>query len=69
MYTYISDVSSLKDVEAVAKKIKEEVRKISAYEGKAHVEIQVGEPTILVNNAGVIKGKLLLDLSEDDIVE
>ena len=30
---------------------------------------QVGEPTMLVNNAGVIKGKLLLDLSEDDIVE
>jgi all-trans-retinol dehydrogenase (NAD+) len=31
--------------------------------------IQVGSPTILVNNAGVVKGKLLLDLEEDDIKE
>lgn len=29
---------------------------------------QVGDPTILVNNAGVVKGKLLLDLSENDIL-
>jgi hypothetical protein len=28
---------------------------------------QVGQPTILVNNAGVVMGKLLLDLSEEDI--
>lgn len=30
---------------------------------------QVGDPTIIVNNAGVVKGKLLLDLTEEDITE
>jgi len=29
--------------------------------------VQVGEPTIVVNNAGVVKGKLLLDLTAKDI--
>jgi len=31
--------------------------------------LQVGDPTIIVNNAGVFKGKLLLDLTEEDINE
>ena len=30
---------------------------------------QVGQPTILVNNAGVAQGKLLLDLDPKDIKE
>lgn len=28
---------------------------------------QVGQPTILVNNAGVVQGKLLLDLDPKDV--
>jgi len=28
---------------------------------------QVGDPTILINNAGVVKGKLLLDLTKEDV--
>jgi NADP-dependent 3-hydroxy acid dehydrogenase YdfG len=28
---------------------------------------QVGTPTILINNAGVVQGKLLLDLTAADI--
>ncbi|KAJ3561576.1 hypothetical protein NP233_g10109 [Leucocoprinus birnbaumii] len=48
---YKCDVSQWTEVEAVAKRIKEEL----------------GEPTILINNAGVIQGKLILDLNEKDI--
>ena len=29
--------------------------------------VQIGEPTVLINNAGVVQGKLLLDLSPADI--
>lgn len=29
---------------------------------------KVGEPTILINNAGVTNGKLVTDLSEDDVL-
>lgn len=28
---------------------------------------QIGHPTVLVNNAGVAQGKLILDLSPEDI--
>ena len=31
------------------------------------VSKDVGDPTILVNNAGIVAGKGILDLSEDDI--
>ncbi|PPQ66592.1 hypothetical protein CVT26_009492 [Gymnopilus dilepis] len=48
---YKCDVSKWEEVEAVSKKILEEI----------------GEPTILVNNAGVVQGKLILDLSPEDI--
>ncbi|KAI0268187.1 retinal short-chain dehydrogenase/reductase [Gloeopeniophorella convolvens] len=48
---YKCDVSKWEEVEAVAKKVIEEV----------------GHPTVLVNNAGVVQGKLLLDLSPEDI--
>jgi len=29
--------------------------------------MQIGHPTILINNAGVVQGKLILDLSPEDI--
>jgi len=48
---YKCDVSKWEEVEAVAKRVIEEV----------------GHPTVLINNAGVVQGKLILDLSPDDI--
>ncbi|KAG5728470.1 Short-chain dehydrogenase/reductase family 16C member 6 [Termitomyces sp. T112] len=48
---YKCDVSQWEEVEAVSKKVIEEI----------------GEPTILVNNAGVVQGKLILDLTPADI--
>jgi len=48
---YKCDVSQCAEVEAVAKRIKEEI----------------GEPTVLINNAGVVQGKPILSLSEGDI--
>ncbi|KAK7061855.1 hypothetical protein R3P38DRAFT_678613 [Favolaschia claudopus] len=48
---YKCDVSKWEEVEAVSKKVIEEI----------------GQPTILVNNAGVAQGKLILDLSPEDI--
>jgi NAD(P)-dependent dehydrogenase (short-subunit alcohol dehydrogenase family) len=48
---YKCDVTKLEEVEAVAKKVIEEI----------------GHPTVLVNNAGVVQGKLILDLSPEDI--
>ncbi|WOO78889.1 Short-chain dehydrogenase/reductase family 16C member 6 [Vanrija pseudolonga] len=49
--TYNCDVSSKADVELVAD----------------IVRFEVGAPTILINNAGVVNGKLILDLTEDDV--
>ncbi|WRT65434.1 uncharacterized protein IL334_002377 [Kwoniella shivajii] len=51
IYTYICDVSDYKNVQTIAAKVREEV----------------GDPTIIINNAGVVKGKLLLDLTEQDV--
>ncbi|PPQ77662.1 hypothetical protein CVT25_011097 [Psilocybe cyanescens] len=48
---YKCDVSKWEEVEAVSKKIYEEI----------------GEPTILINNAGVVQGKSIVDLSAEDI--
>ncbi|KAJ7094538.1 retinal short-chain dehydrogenase/reductase [Mycena belliarum] len=48
---YKCDVSKWEEVEAVSKKIIEEI----------------GQPTVLVNNAGVAQGKLILDLLPEDI--
>ncbi|KAG6910966.1 hypothetical protein DXG01_006020 [Tephrocybe rancida] len=48
---YKCDVSKWEEVEAVSKKITEEI----------------GEPTILVNNAGVVQGKTILDLEPADV--
>ncbi|KAF8529110.1 retinal short-chain dehydrogenase/reductase [Hysterangium stoloniferum] len=51
IHYYKCDVSKWEEVEAVSKKITEEV----------------GHPTILINNAGVVQGKLILDLSAADV--
>ncbi|EIM85656.1 retinal short-chain dehydrogenase/reductase [Stereum hirsutum FP-91666 SS1] len=48
---YKCDVSKWEEVEAVSKKIVEEL----------------GHPTVLINNAGVVQGKLLIDLSPEDV--
>jgi len=48
---YKCDVSKWEEVEAVAEKIVKEI----------------GHPTVLVNNAGIVHGKLLLDLTPDKI--
>ncbi|TFK43755.1 retinal short-chain dehydrogenase/reductase [Crucibulum laeve] len=48
---YKCDVSKWEEVEAVSKKVIEEI----------------GQPTVLVNNAGVVQGKLLLDLTPKDV--
>jgi len=50
--TYLKcDVTKLEEVQAAAKEIREEI----------------GEPTVLVNNAGVVQGKLILDLTQEDL--
>ncbi|KAF9348726.1 hypothetical protein BGX26_012881 [Mortierella sp. AD094] len=49
--SYICDVSNPEDIARVAKEIREDI----------------GEPTILVNNAGIITGRSILDLSIEDI--
>ncbi|CAL1701243.1 unnamed protein product [Somion occarium] len=48
---YKCDVSQWEEVEAISKQIVEEL----------------GHPTVLINNAGVVQGKLLLDLTPEDI--
>ncbi|KAF8591492.1 retinal short-chain dehydrogenase/reductase [Ramaria rubella] len=48
---YKCDVSKWEEVEEVAKKIVEDV----------------GHPTVIINNAGVVQGKLILDLSAEDV--
>jgi NAD(P)-dependent dehydrogenase (short-subunit alcohol dehydrogenase family) len=55
-------------VEAVAKKVIEEVCRNSPFDAH-HVDriLQIGHPTVLINNAGVVQGKLILDLSPEDI--
>ncbi|CAG8521397.1 7425_t:CDS:2 [Diversispora eburnea] len=50
---YECDVSKFENVQNVAKEVIEEV----------------GHPTILINNAGVVKGKTILDESENEILE
>ncbi|KAH7105486.1 retinal short-chain dehydrogenase/reductase [Auriculariales sp. MPI-PUGE-AT-0066] len=48
---YKCDVSKWEDVERVSKTIVEEI----------------GNPTVLINNAGVVQGKLILDLKPEDV--
>ncbi|OAQ27346.1 retinal short-chain dehydrogenase/reductase [Linnemannia elongata AG-77] len=49
--SYICDVSDPEDIARVAKEIREDV----------------GEPTILVNNAGIVCGRSIMDMSIEDI--
>jgi NAD(P)-dependent dehydrogenase (short-subunit alcohol dehydrogenase family) len=65
---YKCDVSKLEEVEAVAKKVIEEVCHNTPF-GAHRIDriLQLGHPTVLVNNAGVVQGKLILDLSPEDI--
>ncbi|KAF9972453.1 hypothetical protein BGZ73_004435 [Actinomortierella ambigua] len=49
--SYICDVSDPKDIARAAKLIREDV----------------GEPTIIVNNAGIVTGKSIMDLTELDV--
>ncbi|KAG0303730.1 hypothetical protein BGZ98_006352 [Dissophora globulifera] len=49
--SFICDVSNPEDIARAAKEIREEI----------------GEPTILVNNAGIVNGRSVLDLSIQDI--
>ncbi|KAG9031897.1 hypothetical protein FRB95_002103 [Tulasnella sp. JGI-2019a] len=51
--SYKCDISNWAEVEAVSAQIVEEL----------------GHPTILVNNAGVVQGKLITDLTEKDVKE
>lgn len=37
------------------------------YNCQLSVSDQVGNPTMLINNAGVVSGKLILDLEEEDV--
>ena len=66
------------DNEKVAKEIKEMGGKAFAYtcnlrdkndiqKTASQVVADVGEPTMLVNNAGIVAGKNLMDLSDNDI--
>jgi NAD(P)-dependent dehydrogenase (short-subunit alcohol dehydrogenase family) len=48
---YKCDVSSSSEVAKVSQKIISEI----------------GHPTVLVNNAGVVQGKLILDLNKEDV--
>jgi len=48
---YECDVSKWSEVERVAKIVQEEI----------------GHPTVIINNAGVVQGKLLVDLTEEDV--
>ncbi|KAF8622123.1 hypothetical protein AX15_007256 [Amanita polypyramis BW_CC] len=48
---YKCDVSDWHEVESTARRVIEEI----------------GQPTIIINNAGVVQGKLLLDLTPDDV--
>ena len=68
---YPCDVSKWEEVEAVHKKIVEEVGALfdrsRIPEFNAIFAHQIGHPTILINNAGVVQGKLLLDLAPEEL--
>lgn len=51
MHFYKCDVTSPREIAAVARQIR----------------AQVGEVTVLINNAGVARGKTILDSSEKDV--
>lgn len=51
MYYYKCDITSIKEIKAVAQQIRAEV----------------GYPTVLINNAGVARGKSILEAKEKDV--
>lgn len=60
------------DIEDVVKRIQAEVRtpswlRTSRMLLTSSLIMKVGHPTILINNAGVVQGKLLLDLTRDEL--
>ena len=64
------NVADYYEVQAVAEAIRQEVRmlsNISIFTDPDNTNQKIGEPTILINNAGVVVGKSLLDLSKDEI--
>jgi NAD(P)-dependent dehydrogenase (short-subunit alcohol dehydrogenase family) len=67
---YVCDVSDYEQVQACAERIRAEVSVSSVTQHRTKhcwIDAQVGDPTVLVNNAGIFRGKLLLDSTEDDI--
>ena len=66
---YKCDVSKWEEVEAASKEIKAEVSRANGLQVKADVSwsMQLGHPTVLINNAGVVQGKRILDLTSEDI--
>lgn len=62
-------MSKWEEVEAVSKRIVEEVGNQSHILLISNVspDTQVGHPTVIVNNAGVVQGKRIVDLSPNDI--
>lgn len=67
--SYVCDVSDRKAVNKVALRVVQEVRGFGERSILASKDapIQIGAPTILINNAGVMSGKLILDLEEKDV--
>ncbi|KAG6821501.1 hypothetical protein H0H93_000009 [Arthromyces matolae] len=66
---YKCDVSRWEEVDAVSRRIIEEVGESILFSLRERFDgfDQIGEPTVLVNNAGVVQGKLILDLTPADI--
>ena len=64
---YQCDVSKWEEVEVVSQKIFTEVSSLSLAMGIVQCFLQIGEPTILINNAGIVQGKLVIDLSVEDV--
>lgn len=76
---YLCDVSDYEKVKSVADRIRQEVIRLiipnhCKLTGVRLMRIwgcpsQIGHPTIIVNNAGVVKGKPILDLEDKDITK
>lgn len=75
VYYFYCDVSDATQVSRVASQIVEKVNLISPSYPYYHtiltsvllITFQIGHPTILINIAGIVAGKTILDLSERDI--
>lgn len=68
VYFYECDVSNRQAVFDVAAKVKEEVSSaLDAGLSRTHVIHEVGEPTVLINNAGIVHPGSILNCSEHHI--